>query len=153
MAFITLLYLWLSSIIHVNNSDVNIKIIRFVNSNDKNSVSVYQKDTINKEGKSIYIKYCLTCHQSEGNGVPQMYPPIQKSNWVNGDKNKLIKILLNGSSGEIEVNDEFYDQTMPKFDYLTNEQLSKVLTYIRENFGNKASPVTIKEVIEIRKPN
>ena len=56
-------------------------------------------------------------------------------------------------SGEIQVNDEYYDQTMPKFDYLTNDQIAKVLTYVRQNFGNKALSVTTKDVLDGRNEN
>lgn len=62
----------------------------------------------NTEGAEIFMYYCMSCHQADGSGVPGMYPPLQKSNWVNGDKNRLIKILLNGLEGEIEVNGETY---------------------------------------------
>src|SRR5208283_472404 len=85
-----------------------------------------QTTSVDNSGKSIYIKYCMTCHQSDGGSVPQMYPPVKESNWVTGEKNILITILINGKIGEIEVNGEVYDQTMPKFDYLTNEQIANV---------------------------
>lgn len=101
-------------------------------------------------GKSLYIKCCLTCHQADGRGVPNMYPPIQQSDWVNGDKTKLINVVLNGLSGEIEVNGEYYDQTMPKFNYLSNNQISNILSYIRQNYGNNSSPVTLNDVLMIR---
>lgn len=120
---------------------INVQPVQFLNA------VVLQNQTATEDRKSIYMKYCLTCHQTDGGGVPQMFPPIKNSNWVNGDKDKLLKVLINGLSGEIEVNEEYYDQTMPKFDYLTNDQISKVLTYIRQNFNNNASPVTINEVI------
>ena len=69
---------------------------------------------------------------------------------MTGDKNKLITILINGKIGEIEVKGEVYDQTMPKFDYLTDEQIANVLTYIRNNFNNKAQEVTSKDVLMMR---
>lgn len=113
----------------------------------------YNFQTVQPEndGRALYIKYCLTCHQTNGGGVPQMYPPLEKSTWVNGDKNRLIGVLLKGLNGEIEVNEEIYDQTMPKFDYLTDDQISKILTYVSGNFENKATLITPEEVSEIRK--
>ncbi len=113
-------------------------------------LSKLQNTPVDNSGKSIYIKYCMACHQSDGGGVPQMYPPVKESNWVTGDKNKLITILINGKIGEIEVKGEVYDQTMPKFDYLTDEQIANVLTYIRNNFNNKAQEVTSKDVLMMR---
>jgi mono/diheme cytochrome c family protein len=103
-----------------------------------------------KEGESLYIKYCLACHQKDGSGVPNMFPPLQKSDWVNGDKSKLINVLLKGSKGEIDVNGEQYNQVMPKQDYLTDVQIARILTYIRQNFGNSADAVTPGEVTNLR---
>jgi mono/diheme cytochrome c family protein len=103
-----------------------------------------------EEGIYIYQKYCLSCHQINGSGVPNMIPPLQKSDWVIGDKKKIISILMNGLQGEITVNDDIYRNTMPKQDYLTDEQIAKVLTYIRQNFENKASMVKPAEVSKLR---
>lgn len=79
-----------------------------------------------------------------------MYPPLQNSNIVTGDKDKLIHILLNGLEGEIEVNGDIYDGVMPKQSNLTDEQIANVLTYIRQNLGNKAGEVRMEEVAKMR---
>ena len=108
------------------------------------------QEPTDKVGESLYIKYCLSCHQKDGSGVPNMFPPIQKSDWVNGDKSKLINVLLKGLKGDIDVNGEQYSQVMPKQDYLTDVQISQILTYIRQNFGNNADAVTPGEVTNLR---
>jgi mono/diheme cytochrome c family protein len=105
-----------------------------------------------EEGKDIYQKHCLSCHQVNGSGVPNMIPPLQQSDWINGDKKRLISVLLNGLQGEIVVNEDIYRQAMPKQDYLTDEQIAKVLTFIRQNFENEASPVKPGEVSKMRPP-
>ena len=104
------------------------------------------------DGETIYVKHCLSCHQKDGSGVPNMFPPIQKSDWVNGDKDKLIKVLLNGLEGDIDVNGDPYSQAMPKQNYLTDLQIASVLTYIRQNFGNNASAVLPADVAKLRGP-
>ena len=108
------------------------------------------QDIADLEGEKLYMKYCLTCHQKDGSGVPNMFPQIKKSDWVNGDKERLIKLLLNGLKGEIEVNGELFSQVMPQQNYLTDVQIALVLTYIRQNFGNDASAVKPEEVTTIR---
>jgi mono/diheme cytochrome c family protein len=105
-----------------------------------------------EDGKSLYMKYCLSCHQADGSGVPNMYPPLKNSNWVNGDKRKLIDVILNGlDQEEIEVNGETYNQTMPTFNYLTDQQISQVLTFVRGNLNNHSSPISVEEIADQRK--
>jgi len=101
-------------------------------------------------GKEIFTKYCLACHQTDGSGVPGMYPTLQKTDWVLGDKPRLIGILLNGQQGVITVNERTYKGVMPSHQYLTDEQVAQVLTFVRSNFGNNAGPVSADEVALVR---
>lgn len=96
-------------------------------------------------GAAIYKQYCLTCHQVNGSGVPGLNPPLRGTDWVNGDKVRLIGVLLNGLQNA-EVEGETYDNVMPAHDFLTDVQIADVLTYVRSNFGNKADAVTAEEV-------
>lgn len=105
-----------------------------------------------EEGIDIYQKYCLSCHQVDGSGVPGMYPPLQKSDWVNGDKKIIISIVLKGMKGDIIVNGETYTQVMPSQANLTDEQIARVLTFIRHNFENKADSIYPYEVSSQRSP-
>jgi mono/diheme cytochrome c family protein len=102
------------------------------------------------QGKSIYNKFCLVCHQADGSGVAGLYPPIVNTDWVQGDKERLIKVIINGQEGPIEVNGESYNNIMPAQDFLKNEEIAAVLTYIRKNFENNASAVTTEEVEQVR---
>ncbi|WP_317191584.1 c-type cytochrome [Hymenobacter negativus] len=101
------------------------------------------------KGKAIYTQYCLTCHQADGLGVEGMNPPLAKTDYVLGDKTRLITVLLNGLKGE-EINGEDYHGVMPSQAYLTDQQLADVLTYVRNSFGNKATAVTPAEVKAVR---
>ena len=101
-------------------------------------------------GREIYMKYCLACHQASGSGVQGMYPTLQKTDWVNGDKTRLIGLLLNGQQGEITVNGQVFKGVMPTHQFLTDEQIAEVLTYVRSNFGNTAGAILPQEVSAIR---
>ena len=101
---------------------------------------------IAEPGKEVYTKYCLACHQTDGAGVPGMYPTLQKTDWVEGDTKRLIHLVLNGQQGEITVNGTVFKGVMPAHQYLTDEQVADVLTFIRSNFGNMAAPITPAEV-------
>ena len=79
-----------------------------------------------------------------------MYPALQKTDWVHGDKTRLISLLLNGQQGEITVNGQVFRGVMPTHQYLTDEQIADVLSFVRSNFGNTASAVLPEEVATIR---
>lgn len=116
----------------------------------ENNVETKSEIQPDHPGKKVYDSVCLACHMADGSGVPGMHPPLIETDWVNGDKERLIKITLEGLSGKIEVNGEKYNSLMPPHSHLTNKQIADVLTYIRGSFGNNASKVTIEEVQEVR---
>lgn len=101
------------------------------------------------KGKSIYTQYCLSCHQADGGGVDGLNPPLTKTDYVLGDKTRLVNVLVHGLKG-VDVNGEEYHNNMPAQDFLTDQQMADVLTYVRSNFGNKASAVTVSEVKAVR---
>jgi mono/diheme cytochrome c family protein len=100
-------------------------------------------------GQLIFEQNCLTCHQANGSGVPNLNPPLRGTDWVIGDKTRLINVLLKGLQGQ-EIEGDMYDNAMPAHDFLDDTQIADVLTYIRSNFGNKASAVTADEVKAVR---
>jgi mono/diheme cytochrome c family protein len=97
-------------------------------------------------GKAVYTKTCLACHQADGRGVQRMNPPLIKTDYVLGEKNRLINIVLKGFSEDVEINGEYYSNTMPAHDFLKDQEIADVLTYVRNSFGNKASIVSLAEV-------
>jgi len=103
-----------------------------------------------ENGKKIYEQYCLSCHQADGSGVPKMNPPLIKTSYVTGDKKKLIQWVLQGSTENIPIDGKTYSNNMPPQNYLKDEELADVLTYIRSSFGNKATAVTEAEVKAVR---
>jgi len=104
-----------------------------------------------QRGKAVYKKVCITCHQPDGDGVPRMIPPLSKTKYILGAKEKLVQILVKGLNEEVEVNGDFYNTPMPAQSQLTNREIADVLTFVRNSFGNKAAAVTEAEVIAIRK--
>jgi len=99
-------------------------------------------------GKTVYETTCLPCHQVDGLGVPNMNPPLSRTKWVLGDKGQLAKIVLMGlPGGQIDIDGDTFHNPMPaQASVLSDQQIADVLTYIRNNFGNKASAVTMAEV-------
>lgn len=92
-------------------------------------------------GKGIYNKVCITCHQSAGQGIPGAFPPLAKSDYLNKDVNRAIKGVVKGLSGAITVNGKKYNTAMPA-QPLSDQQLADVFTYVYSNWGNSKKVVT-----------
>jgi len=103
-----------------------------------------------ERGKSIYEAQCITCHLEQGEGIETVYPPLAKSDYLMADKKRAIQQIMEGSNGEITVKGVTYNGVMTSFD-LTDTEVSDVLNYIRNSFGNKGAAVTPAEVKELRK--
>ncbi len=103
------------------------------------------------EGAQLYGRYCASCHQVNGKGDGTRFPPLAGSDWVTGDKKRLIQVVVHGLSGPITVNGVGYNEAMPSNAYLNDRQLASILSYIRQSWGNKASFVTTNEIPRNRK--
>ena len=98
-----------------------------------------------ERGKEVYDINCTSCHMEKGEGLEGAFPPLAKSDYLMADKARSIKQILNGASGEVVVNGKTYNGEMPAMD-LTDEQVSDVLNYVRNSWGNKGAAVTPAEV-------
>lgn len=102
-------------------------------------------------GQKLYVQHCQVCHGPEGQGSADMYPPLADTEWVTGNKARLIRTILLGLSEPIEVNGETYNQEMPAFQHLSDQEIADILTYIRNSFENSSGAVIPGEVYEERK--
>ncbi|MCK0147208.1 PQQ-dependent sugar dehydrogenase [Arenibacter sp. F26102] len=101
------------------------------------------------EGMAIYQKFCASCHKANGSGSEGFFPPISKTEGV-ANKDRLIKTVVSGLSGPLEVKGKIYNQEMPSFKFLTDKELADVLTYVRASFGNGHPSVIEKDISEYR---
>ncbi len=102
-------------------------------------------------GARAYSANCQACHQSDGRGVPGNFPPIVGSEWVTGAPETVVRILLHGLIGPIEVSGATYNGNMPAWrDALTDRQIAALSTYIRQWDANEASPVETAAVEALR---
>lgn len=108
------------------------------------------------KGKEIYARegFCGTCHQPDGGGLSASgFPPLTGTAWVTGSDERLIKIVLKGLQGPIEVNNVKYAGHVPMTPFggmLNDEEVAAVVTYVRNTFGNDASAVTPAKVKQVR---
>jgi mono/diheme cytochrome c family protein/glucose/arabinose dehydrogenase len=103
------------------------------------------------EGRQKYLTTCAGCHGSNGAGANRMGPPLAGSEWVTGDERRLVLILLHGIEGPIEVAGKKYDApqilpVMPAHSTMEDASIASILTYIRNEWGNQAPPVTGRTV-------
>ena len=108
------------------------------------------------KGKEIYAKegYCSTCHQPDGNGlVSSGFPPLTPNKWVTGSDDRLIKLVLKGLLGPIDVAGKKYPGQVPMTPFgglLNDEEVASVLTYVRNSFGNQGTAITADKVKKVR---
>jgi mono/diheme cytochrome c family protein len=109
-------------------------------------------------GKKLFNNAaCNTCHQANGQGVPGAFPTLVASEWVTGSEERVIRIVLHGLVGPIKVNGVDYNSAMPAFGRVagsgynwTDDKVAAVLTYIRQEWGNQAPPISTEKVAEVR---
>ena len=103
------------------------------------------------EGEQVYLSRCMSCHQVDGGGIAGVFPPLVETDWVTGDKGRLIRLVLDGMMGEVKVGGVVYSGAMPPWkSFLTDEEVAALLTYIRQAWGNDASEVTSEQVALVR---
>ncbi len=103
------------------------------------------------DGKALFGANCVACHQATGKGLPGLFPPLDGSEWVNGDDRILINILLHGVNGDIEVLGVGYKGMMPSFKQLSDAELAALATHIRSQWSNTAKPIATDAVAAERK--
>jgi len=114
-----------------------------------------------EKGQTHYRRVCLACHQAHGNGQQYLAPPLVGAEWVTGSPRRLIALVMDGVSGPIEVLGKTYtapevQPLMPGLRHnpeVNDEQIAAILTYVRNAWGNAASPVSTKAVKRYRESN
>ena len=102
-------------------------------------------------GQAVYNANCAACHQPDGTGLTGAFPPLAGSDFLQGDRNKVIGAALFGLSGPITVNGTQYNGVMPSLGHLEDEDLAAALTYVFGSWGNSLAAVGVDEVAAVRR--
>ena len=134
------------------------KVLTYIKDNEhKKNVAALEKQF--PKGVNLYQTICKTCHGDDGNGIASLAPPLNNSEWVTGNKEKLISIVLYGLTGPVKVNNKLYKTPeisgeMPGLisnKEIKDQDIAEVLSFIRKNWSNSANKVSESEVAKIRK--
>ena len=104
-----------------------------------------------KAGEVLYAGTCSVCHQTTGAGLPGVFPPLAKSDYLLADKRRAADVVLNGLSGPVTVNGTAFNSVMPPMSQLNDDEVANILTYVLNSWGNKAGQVSAAEVAEVRR--
>ena len=102
-----------------------------------------------EKGKRVYSQTCFACHQANGLGLPGVFPPLAKADYLMADKDRSIRGIIKGVTGAITVNGVQYNGVMPPV-MINDEQVSQVLTYVRNEWGHTGDIVTVDDVRRVR---
>ncbi|WP_158860275.1 copper-containing nitrite reductase [Lunatibacter salilacus] len=121
----------------------------------KDGIAIEVPKDLNKSekieaGKKLYMQACFACHQANGEGIANAFPPLAQADYLNADEDRAIDALIHGLSGEITVNGKKYNSIMPS-QQLTDDEVASVLTYVYNSWGNNGSEITSEMVKKRRR--
>ncbi len=107
-----------------------------------------------KRGDRLFRNNCAACHQADGQGVPGAFPPLDGSPWVVGAPERFVKIVMRGLQGAVDVKGNTFNGNMPSYgenglDW-SDQDISAITTYVRQNWSNEAPPIPEETVAEVR---
>jgi mono/diheme cytochrome c family protein len=110
-----------------------------------------QSDPRMAAGKAIYRDVCSACHGLDGNGVANLFPALAKAPAVrSADPTSAIRVILRGARS-VATASEPTAPAMPSYGWqLQDGQVAAVVTYIRNNWGTAAAPVSAETVAKER---
>ncbi len=102
-------------------------------------------------GQTVYTQTCAVCHQANGKGMPPAFPPLDGSEWTTGSADTVVRIILHGLGGPIDVGGTTFNGVMPPWGpSLSDEQVAAVTNFVRTSWSNDAETVTVERVAELR---
>jgi mono/diheme cytochrome c family protein len=102
-------------------------------------------------GSRVYGAYCAACHQSDGQGLAGLAPPLAGSEWVGGDGELVIKIALHGLRGPLRAAGVAFEGEMTPQSHLGDADLAAALSYVRRKFAPRAACISAEDVARVRK--
>ncbi len=125
--------------------------VRRWSSAKSSAAGTLSKDEQINAGKTLFAGTCSVCHQESGAGLPGVFPPLAKSDYLATLSNdQLIHLVLNGLTGVVKVNGQDYNSVMPPMSQLTDDEIANILTFALNNWGNSGPAISKQDVATIR---
>jgi nitrite reductase (NO-forming) len=101
-------------------------------------------------GEKLYTGTCSVCHQQNGAGLPNVFPPLVESDYIGGDPKKVVAAILNGVTGKVTVNGAEYNSVMPPMSQLNDDEVAHIATFVMNRFDNGGGRVRKDDVAALR---
>ncbi len=108
------------------------------------------KDEQIAAGKQLFTGTCSVCHQANGEGLANVFPPLAKSDYLAADPKRAVSVVLHGLHGKVTVNGKEYDSVMPPMNQLTDDEVANILTYVLNSWDNPGGQISKEEVAKVR---
>lgn len=118
------------------------------NGNDQTSTKFQQYYV---QGEKLYLKHCSNCHQKNGSGLGLVYPPLNRSDYMENNPEKVICLIRYGIKGNLLVNGKSYNQPMPGIPSLGDLEIAEIATYIYNTWEHNKGIISVQEVTAIQK--
>lgn len=104
------------------------------------------------KGKKIYEIKCLSCHQADGGGVPNMNAPLDgATNVIGNNISRIYQIIKNGYNERIALDGYYYSNAMTPNPDLKDQDIVEVINYIRNAWSNKAGTISLSQLKQQKK--
>jgi cytochrome c551 len=126
-------------------ASLSLIIISCTQSGESNNLSLKSQQYF-VQGEKLYIVHCSNCHQADGSGLGLLYPPVNKSDFMDRNFEKVVCLMKDGIEGELIVNGKQFNKPMPGIPSLTDLEITEISTYIYNKWGNRRDSITLQQV-------
>jgi cytochrome c551 len=102
------------------------------------------------QGEKVYLTNCSNCHQKNGKGLGLLYPPLDKSDFIDQQFEKVVCLIRHGVKGELVVSGKVYNQPMPPMPQLSDLEIAEVATYLYNNWGRSKGLISVQEISSLQ---
>lgn len=97
-------------------------------------------------GEGLYLQHCSNCHQENGTGLGLLFPPLNKSDYLEKNLDSVLCLMRHGKSGALMVNGKQFNKEMKGIPTLTDLEIAEIATYIYNTWENDRGIIEVNYV-------